>query len=205
MLNHTSSMVELARLLLNESIITHPQHLQQALPGSPTQAQHTLALDQGTAARQPLASTSTAANASIALGPLHHVLLQHPHAFMPPIAGATACTGFYRRQLPDIMQNVSNATTSAQLPTGRSPQGIASARPPKHAGTQGSASNRVTATAAEAAGLMVWRARQAAVAWLWEANSVGDAEAAALLGWLWHEGVLQGSKAQQEALAVIKQ
>jgi hypothetical protein len=58
-------------------------------------------------------------------------------------------------------------------------------------------------SAAEAAQLAVWRARRAAVAWLVEASSVGDAEAASLLGWLWHDGVLQGSKAPQEALAVV--
>jgi hypothetical protein len=51
--------------------------------------------------------------------------------------------------------------------------------------------------------VVVLRARRAAVSWLFEAGNVGDAEAAALLGWLWHIGLLQGSEAQQEALGVM--
>lgn len=71
------------------------------------------------------------------------------------------------------------------------------------------AAGRLTGSAAgsmsvaDAAQLAVWLARRAAVAWLVEASSVGDAEAASLLGWLWHDGVLQGTKAPQEALAVV--
>lgn len=163
-------MVELARLLLNESITTHPQQL----------------LDAVSASGNALATGAVATNVS--LGLLHHVLLQQSNAFMPPVGGPTACTGFYRKDEPPIVHNVSNQT-AVVLPTGRS-----NSQRKAHGGTT---------TAGEAAGLVLWRARRAAVAWLSEASSVGDAEASALLAWLWHEGVLQGSRAQQEALAVI--
>lgn len=170
-------MVELARLLLNDSIITHPQQLQEAVK----------------------ASGSAFTGTNITLGLLHHVLLQQPNAFMPPVAGPTACTGVYRKELPAIVQNVSNAT--AVVPTGRSAYGSVGHQQQQRKQQKGS--QGVGSAGGEAAGLALGRARRAAVAWLSEANSVGDAEASAMLGWLWHEGLLQGSRAQQEALAVI--
>lgn len=177
-------MVELATLLLNESIVTHQDQLQQAV------ALSGLTLAKGNAAAAP-----AAAGCNVSLGLLHYVLLQQPDAFMPPVAGLTACTGFYRREVPQVVHNVSIIRAAA--PTARSaPPG----RP-----AQGSAADSASGVAggADVSGVLVLRARRAAVAWLSEASSVGDAEAAVLLGWLWHEGVLQGSRAQQEALAVI--
>jgi hypothetical protein len=188
-LNHTSSMVELARLLLNEPLVTHPQQLEQAvtLPGA-SLAHHTA-----------LAATGNTTHvANITVGLLHHILLQQRNAFMPPVAGPTACTGLYRRSVPALMQNVSNST--AVVPTGRSTQAVQVAHQRRQQGLSEAGASSVQG---DAAGLVVLRARRAAVAWLFEASSVGDAEASALLGWLWHDGVLQGSRAQQEALAVI--
>lgn len=200
LLNHTSSMVELARLLLSEDIITHPQHLQQAVSASnPQQLQQAVSvLD----AVEPHTSTGQAAESSasnVTLGLLHHVLLQQANAFMPPVNGPTACTGMHRRQVPAVVSNVSNMLT---VPTARSTPGgidggiVQQGSSPGHMGSAGGGASGVS-------GLMLLRARRAAVAWLSEASSVGDAEAAAQLAWLWHEGVLQGSRAKQEALAVI--
>lgn len=191
-LNHTSSMVELARLLLNEPLVTHPQQLEQAvtLPGALLTPHAALAAP----------GDRSAHVANITVGLLHHILLHQRNAFMPPVAGPTACTGLYRRGVPALMQNVSN--TTAVVPTGRSSstQGVQVAQQRRQ---QGLSEAGAAAVQGDAAGLVVLHARRAAVAWLFEASSVGDAEASALLGWLWHDGVLQGTRAQQEALAVI--
>lgn len=167
-------MVELARLLLNEPVITHKQL--------------SAAMSSKQLPQADLAQAAGASSGNLSLGLLHQVLLQQPDAFMPPVSGPTACTGLYRQHIPAIVHNVS---TGPAAPEGRSGQG-ASGRTRQQAAASGSV-----------AGVLVLRARRAAVAWLFEAGSVGDAEASALLGWLWHDGLLQGSGAQQEALAVI--
>jgi hypothetical protein len=179
-------MVELARLLLNEPVITHKQQLQLAVAAASKQLP-----------RVDPAQPAGASSGNLSLGLLHDVLLQQPDAFMPPVSGPTACTGLYRQQIPAIVHNVSAGLAGSQSP--RSQQ-----RGAGRTWRQGFSVDAVgQSSGGSATGMVVLRARRAAVSWLFEAGSVGDAEAAALLGWLWHDGVLQGSGAQQEALAVI--
>jgi hypothetical protein len=185
-------MVELAQLLLDESISLNPQQLQVAAAGvaltSSEQGQQAASAPAG----PPGAGDAAVAFPSAVVQPLHQVLLGQARAFLPPLGGSTACTGLFRQHLQPAVDRV------VAPPAVRTP-GSSSKDGQQHAGELAAVGDGATGAA-----LAARRSRVAAVAWLAEAGSVGDVEALVTLGWLFHSAVVvQGNDTQQQSQAFM--